>query len=82
MKMSEKFKIEKDDERTIHLQSIGGGECPGDIPVIEPRSGRVASMCSHSYIEERFFLMTKILDFAAICNKKIRSGLIDYNSTS
>ena len=25
---------------------------------------------SNSYVEERFFLMTKILDFAAICNKK------------
>ena len=25
---------------------------------------------SHSYVEERFFQMTKILDFAAICNKK------------
>jgi len=25
---------------------------------------------SHSYVEEKFFQMTKILDFAAICNKK------------
>gem|GEM_PF-984069 len=25
---------------------------------------------SLSYLEERFFQMTKILDFAAICNKK------------
>jgi len=25
---------------------------------------------SHSYVEERFFQMTKILDFAAICNEK------------
>ncbi len=32
--------------------------------------GKTFSRCSHSYIEERFFLMTKILNFAAICNKK------------
>ena len=53
MKMSEKFKIEEEDERTIPLQSIGEGECPGDIQVIEPRSGRVARRRSHSYVEER-----------------------------
>ncbi len=70
MKMSEKFKIEEEDERTIPLRSIGEGECPGDIQVIEPRSGRVARRRSHSYVEERFCLMTKILDFVAICNKK------------
>ena len=44
------------------------GEDPGDLQVREPQSGRVAR--SHSYVEERFFLMTKILDFAAICNRK------------
>jgi len=44
MKMSEKFKIEKD--------------------------GKIFRRPSHSYVEERFFQMTKILDFAAICNKK------------
>ncbi len=70
MKMSEKFKIEEEDERAIPLQSIGEGECPGDIQVIEPRSWRVAHRRSHSYVEERFCPMTKILDFAAICNKK------------
>ena len=32
--------------------------------------GKIFRRCSHSYIEERFFLMTKILDFAAICNRK------------
>jgi|GEM_PF-5631686 len=65
MKMSEKFKIEEEDERTILK---GGGL--GDLQVREPRSGRVARRRSHSYVEEKFFQMTKILDFAAICNKK------------
>ncbi|GEM_PF-1576082 len=53
MKMSEKFKIEEEDERTIPHQSIGEGECPGDIQVIEPQSGWVARRRSHSYVEER-----------------------------
>jgi len=44
MKMSEKFKIEKE--------------------------GKIFRRRSHSYVEERFCPMTKILDFAAICNKK------------
>ena len=46
------------------------GEDPGDLQVREPQSGRVVRRRSHSYVEERFFLMTKILDFAAICNRK------------
>ena len=74
MKMSEKFKIEEEDERTILK---GGGL--GDLQVREPQSGRAARRRSHLVsstiltrrdVEERFFLMTKILDFAAICNKK------------
>ncbi len=32
--------------------------------------GKIFRRRSHSYVEERFFLMTKILDFAAICNRK------------
>ena len=32
--------------------------------------GEIFRRRSHSYVEERFFLMTKILDFAAICNRK------------
>jgi len=32
--------------------------------------GKIFRSRSHSYVEERFCLMTKILDFAAICNKK------------
>ncbi len=32
--------------------------------------GKILRRRSHSYVEERFFLMTKILDFAAICNRK------------
>ncbi len=31
---------------------------------------KISRRRSHSYVEERFFQMTKILDFAAICNKK------------
>jgi len=39
--------------------------------------GKIFRRHSRSYVEERFFLMTKILDFAAICNKRgFRSGLI------
>ena len=50
------------------------GEDPGDLQVREPQSGRVArrrlvSSCGRD-VEERFFLITKILDFAAICNRK------------
>jgi len=63
--MSEKFKIEEEDERTNPK-----GEDPGDLQVSEPQSGRVSHKRSHSYVEERFFLMTKILSFAAICNRK------------
>jgi len=72
MKMSEKFKIEEEDERTIPHQSIGEGECPGDIQVIEPQSGWVARRRSHSYVEERppKHWGRRYLDFAAICNKK------------
>ncbi len=32
--------------------------------------GKIFRRRSYSYVEERFFLMTKILDFAAICNRK------------
>jgi len=36
--------------------------------------GKIFRRHSHSYVEERFFLMTKILGFAAICNRKRFSG--------
>jgi len=32
--------------------------------------GKIFRRRSHSYVEERFFLLTKILDFAAIRNRK------------
>jgi hypothetical protein len=32
--------------------------------------GEIFHTLNHSYVEERIFLMTKILDFAAICNRK------------
>ncbi len=32
--------------------------------------GKIFRRRSHSSVEERFYLMTKILDFAAICNRK------------
>ena len=32
--------------------------------------GKIFRRRSLSSVEERFFLMTKILDFAAICNRK------------
>ena len=32
--------------------------------------GKIFRRRSRSYVEERFYLMTKILDFAAICNRK------------
>jgi len=31
--------------------------------------GQIFRRGSQSYLEERFYLMTKILDFAAICNR-------------
>jgi len=32
--------------------------------------GKIFRRRSHSYVEERFFLLMKILDFAAIRNRK------------
>ncbi|TVR87733.1 MAG: hypothetical protein EA411_06765 [Saprospirales bacterium] len=65
-----KSKIEASGERTIPK-----GEGPGDLQVSEPRSGRVAHRRSLSYVEERFYPITKILDFAANRN---RNGFLEW----
>ena len=71
MKMSEKVKIEEEDERTIPIGGRSGGSSS------ERNAKRVGSLQASRLVhktrrdvEERFFLMTKILDFAAICNRR------------
>jgi hypothetical protein len=41
--------------------------------------GKIFHRRSHSYVEERFFPMKKILDFAAICN---RQGFSEWTHSS
>ena len=80
MRMSEKFKIEASGERSrwvdVHMRHRSEATakrtgCPQAQQRLPKSKQSDIELVEISYIEERFYPITKILDFAAIWNRNV-----------